>query len=320
MKLKQIVKAWDQFFFSERPVEGMALFRIVWMGTILIYFLLDLPNLADFYGPGALVPLEVAREQFPYLHANVFHLFKPSLEVTYALAAILGLSLVFSVIGLFTRPAMIVAFICMVSFHQRSIWMLSSSELLMRLITLFLIFAPCGNRLSLDALLAKHDLAEPKSARAPIWTLRLIQIQISVLYLWTFWHKLKGDTWIDGTAVYYATRIESMTNFSVPFLMNSLPFLKLMTWGTLLLEFSLGILIWIKEFRKPLIYLGVLFHLGIEFFMSIPFFEIFMVALLMNFFTPEEQRSFVLSLRVRARAWLKRVRSEEPNLALGQNS
>ena len=66
-----------------------------------------------------------------------------------------------------------------------------------------------------------------------------------------------------------------------------------MTWGTLILEFSLGTLIWFKEFRKPLIIAGIFFHLGIEYMMSIPFFEIVMIALLINFISPQEMRDYV---------------------------
>jgi hypothetical protein len=147
--------------------------------------------------------------------------------------------------------------------------------------------------LSFDSLLSRHYEQFKRPRVAPLWTWRLIQIQLSVVYLWTFWHKLKGDSWIDGTAVYYATRLETMTNFTIPYLMDSMTFLKYLTWGTLIAEFSLGALIWFDEFRKPLIFIGIVFHLGIEYIMSIPFFELIMISLLLNFFTPEEMKSFV---------------------------
>jgi hypothetical protein len=85
-----------------------------------------------------------------------------------------------------------------------------------------------------------------------------------------------------------------MANFTIPVLMDSLIFLKLMTWGTLLVELSLGTLIWFKKFRRPVIVAGILFHLGIEYIMSIPFFELYMMALLINFISPEALKAFAI--------------------------
>lgn len=289
--------SWNKFFFEERPTEGIALFRIVWVGILFCYYLLDLGNVSDFYGPHAIVSLATAEGQFPFLHLNVFRLFSPSYEVVSGVLIVYGISLFMSLIGLYTRWSLIIAFICMTSLHQRNIWLLSSLEMLMRSITLLLICSPCGHSLSVDSILGRSIPSFKKRKNWPVWALRLIQIQISVVYLWTFWHKLKGETWLDGTAVYYATRLEGLTNFSIPFLMDSIVFLKLLTWGTLIIEFSLGALIWFRPLRKPIIILGILFHLGIEYTMSIPFFEISMMALLINFFTPEELKSFVYKFK-----------------------
>jgi hypothetical protein len=286
---EKIIKGWEKFFFEEKPTEGLAIFRIFWIGLIFVYFLLDLNNIHDFYGPHAIISLNTVKSQYPYIHGNLFHIFGSDYNFVYTLLALYGIALVSSILGFYTKTSLIVVIICMTSFHQRNIWLLSSAEVLMRTITLILLFTPCGNSFSLDSLRSKGS---PKNK--PVWGLRLLQIQLAVVYLWTFWHKLKGDTWIDGSAVYYATRLESMTNFKIPYLMNSIWALKLATWGTLALELALGTLIWFKEFRKPLIFLGILFHLSIEYLMSIPFFELYMIVLLINFYTPEEFR-FVIN-------------------------
>lgn len=291
------MKALNKFFFEERPTEGIALFRIVWTALLFCYFLLDLSNIADFYGPHAIISHMTAEDGFPFLHISLFKLFKPTYEVAYGVMVVYGITLITSMIGLFTRGSLIIAFICMASLHQRNIWLLSSSEMLMRAIMILLICSPCGHSFSVDSLLGRYFENFRQKRTWPVWALRLIQIQISVVYLWTTWHKLKGDSWIDGTAVYYATRIEGLTNFPIPFLLDSPLFLKLATWGTLLIEFSLGSLIWVKKLRKPVIIIGVLFHLGIEYTMSIPFFELSMIVLLINFFTPEELKAFVLRIK-----------------------
>lgn len=290
--LKKTLKAYDRFFFEVKPTEGIAAFRILWMTLIFVYYLLDLPNIQDFYGPHGLVSLKTVLGQFPYKHANVFHFFKPSYEMTYGLMLVYGISLVFSLVGLFTRSSLIVAFICMVSLHQRSIWVFGPSELLMRTITFILIFSPCGHSLSLDAFLGRYFPRFRKRRNWPMWSQRLIQIQISAIYLWSVWQKMKGETWIDGSAIYYLTRLESVKSFSFPFVMNSIPTLKIMTWFVLLAELSLGSLIWSKKIRKPVIALGLFFHLFIL-FVAGSWIEFYMMALLVNFYSPEEVKAFI---------------------------
>ncbi len=293
---KSIIQFWDKFFFSPKPTEGIALFRIVWISIISLYFLFDLENLATFYGPHAILSMETVKSGFSKPHINVFQIFGVSYSTLYLFMGIYALSLFTSLIGFYTRTSLIVVTICMVSLHQRNIWLLSSSETLMRIVSILLVCSPCGHSLSIDSFLSKRSGKPLQKIWAP-WALRLIQIQLSVVYVWTVWHKLKGDNWIDGTAVYYATRLESMTNFPMPFVLDSILFIKLATWGALVLEFALGTLVWIKEFRKPVIFAGLFFHLGIEYMMSIPFFEIIMMALILNYFTPEELKAFVDQMR-----------------------
>lgn len=292
ISFKSFIKAWDKFFFEEKPTDGLGVFRILWIGLIFIYYLLDISNIHDFYGPQAIISLKTVKSQYPYVHGNLFHLFGDNYQFVYTLFALYGVALLSSLIGFYTKTSLIIVILCMTSFHQRNIWLLSSAEVLMRTMTLILLFTPCGNSLSVDSLRSKEL---PKSK--PVWGVRLLQIQLAVVYVWTFWHKLKGETWFDGSAVYYATRLESLTNFQMPFLLDSIWALKFATWGTLILELALGTLIWFNEFRKPLIFLGIAFHLSIEYLMSIPFFELYMVVLLLNFFTPEEFRSAVKLVR-----------------------
>ena len=290
--LRQTMSSYDKFFFEERPTEGIAVFRILWTSIIFIYFLMDLANVQDFYSPHALISNHTVQEQFPFIHANLFNLFTPSYEFTYGLLIVYGLALLTSMAGFFTRTSLFVVLICMTSLHQRNIWLLSSSEVLMRTITLLLLCSPCGHSLSIDSLRGIRFPRSRLKKNWSVWALRLIQIQISVVYIWTVLQKLKGESWLDGSAVYYATRLDSMRNFSIPFILDSLPALKVLTWSTLLIEMALGTLVWSEKFRKPAIMIGLFFHLSILFVMGI-WFEVYMMVLLINFYKPEEIKAFI---------------------------
>lgn len=297
-EFKKTVRVIDNFFFQPESTLATGAFRILWCSLLLSSFLFELIHFDDLYGAKGLISLETVRSQFNFPHLNIFNWLGLAPSILSGFMWVYGMALVAGILGFYTRHSMILILIGLVSLHQRNIWFLSSSELLMRVITLYLVFAPTGRSLSLDAYFAKKEGRPWSQVHAP-WVMRLIQIQLSVVYVWTVWHKLKGDTWIDGTALYYATRLEGSTNFPVPFLFDSILFIKLMTWGTLLLELALGILIWFKEFRRVLIAAGILFHIGIEYTMSIPFFEIVMIVLLLSQVTSEEVRAAIILSRRR---------------------
>jgi hypothetical protein len=101
----------------------------------------------------------------------------------------------------------------------------------------------------------------------------MIQIELALLYLTSFFWKLKGRTWLDGSALYYVIHLHSIARFPVPHWIQSTALLRAGSWFALALEFSLGVLIWSRRFRYPLLLLGLLFHLSIEYAFNLPMFE-----------------------------------------------
>jgi len=298
ISIHKISQIWNNFFFKEESNLSVGFFRILWGIILFTYASQDLFNLNDFYGPKAILSLSSTLKEFPYPHLNIFQFIGVKENLLTAIMFIYVLSILFLIIGFKTKVSLIYILVTMVSFHQRNIWLLSSSEVLMRIITLYLLFSNAEKALSLDSYLVKKKYKISYPTNSNPWAFRLIQIQLSVVYLMTVWQKLKGDTWIDGTALYYATRLDQFKNFPVPYLFDSISFLKFGTWLTLLIEFSLGVFIWVKEARKYLIYGGILFHLMIEYSMSIPFFEYIMCILLLTHVTSSEYEFVIQKIKL----------------------
>jgi hypothetical protein len=101
----------------------------------------------------------------------------------------------------------------------------------------------------------------------------MIQLELAFMYFTSFLWKMKGHTWLNGTALYYVHHLHSIARFPVPQWIQSAAMLKLGAWFTLALEFSLGVLIWFRPFRYPLLLLGVLFHLSIDYAFNLPLFS-----------------------------------------------
>lgn len=294
-QLKDLLKKYDHFWLKEDYVYNLAVFRILFVSLVFLYTLFEMGNVDDFYGPEAIVSLKTMQMRFQHLQLNLFQFLNDSYITAYFIYGTTLFSLAMVILGLKTNIFLIISFIGISSLQMRNIWILSSADILMRSIFFILLFSPCFQVLSLDALIAEKR-GQPYAKKDSQWTWRLIQIQVSVVYLWTCWHKLKGETWFDGSAVYYATRLDTMKNFSIPYLLDSKLVLSLATWSTLFIEFGLGFFVWFKETRKWFIIAGIGLHLGIEVLMAIPFFEWLMIVLLMSFFSPREYVSFIHQL------------------------
>jgi hypothetical protein len=174
------------------------------------------------------------------------------------------------------------------SIQERNHYIINGSDTVMTVTGFFLIFAPAGAALSVDRL--KRIWAGHEGHEVPLcspWAQRMIQIQISIGYIATFSAKMIGKTWRNGTALYYVLRLTGFRRFPVPFA-NRLIVTRLLTWGTLVIEFSAGVLVWFRSLRYAVLLAAFLLHMGIEYSMNLPIFEWIMVSTYVTFIYPED--------------------------------
>jgi hypothetical protein len=211
-------------------------------------------------------------------------------------------------VGYHSRLAAVTAFVALISLQFRNLTILNSGDGLVRIIGFFLMFAPTGAALSVDRWRrAGHRFWEFPS-HAP-WVLRLLQIQVSVVYLTTVWEKSRGEFWHDGTAVSYALRLDDLVRFPLPgWLTESLVVANLLTFGTLALELALGVLIWNARARPFVLGAGIVLHVFIDLTLNVGFFSFAIFVLYLAFVPAETMTSKLLAGRVRAEAALTRYR------------
>jgi hypothetical protein len=200
--------------------------------------------------------------------------------------------------GLWTRLSSIAVFLCLTSIDQRNLLILHGGDTFLRLAGFFLMFAPAGAAFSVDRLIrVRRGLEGPQiQPRAP-WAQRMIQLELALLYFAAFWWKMKGHAWLNGTALYYVLHLRSIARFPVPQWLQSPAILKIGGWFTLALEFSLGVLIWFRRFRYPLLLLGLLFHLGIDYALNLPMFSWDVITGYILFVDPSDLDSWWRSVR-----------------------
>ncbi|MGC2398915.1 MAG: HTTM domain-containing protein [Acidobacteriaceae bacterium] len=310
MTLQAWVKAWNRFFFTPQSPVPLALFRIVYGICVSITLLLLHADWLDWYGVRGWAALSSIRQIEPGMRLNLFTVMPRDDRWIAAFFWVALLCAVFLTLGVFTRVSSVALFLCLTSMDQRNLLMLHGGDTFLRVAGFFLMFAPAGAALSIDRLVRTHRGMESPviRPRAP-WAQRMIQIEMAFMYFTSFWWKMKGHAWLNGTALYYVIHLHSITRFPVPQWIQSAALLRLGAWFTLVLEFSLGVLIWFRPFRYPLLLLGILFHLGIDYALNLPMFSWDVLTAYILFVDPADLDRCWLAIRRRLEpgAWSRSV-------------
>jgi len=222
-----------EFWFGEADVAPVALFRILFGLLLFNWFWQLFPNLTAFFTDAGILPRSDLAASYPD---------RPSLlslsgewwvvAAIWAVSCVVALSLT---AGWHTRLASLLSFVLVSSFSWRDPLILDGSDLVFRLVPLWLAFTPAGDRWSIDAL-RRGDAPVARGWALPI---RILELQIAWIYLATGLEKLGGIDWMQGTAAYYALQLEH--TFARPWAnpFASDPALShLITWYTLAVELS----------------------------------------------------------------------------------
>ncbi len=274
MRLRSLLEEWNQFFFAPQSPIPIALFRIVYGLLVIATLTLLRPDWLAWYGPHAWVSLSTMHALEPGTRLNLFAVIPQTDAWINAFFWIFLGSATLLTIGFLTRLNSLLVFLCLASIHQRNVYILHGGDTFLRVAGFFLIFAPAGAALSVDRFIriwrGKEDASiQPRSP----WAQRMIQFELALMYFATFCVKVKGAPWLQGTATYYILHLDEFKRFPIPSWFLHPLILKLESWTALVLEFSLGVLIWVKELRYIVLTLGLLFHLSLEYSLNIPLFQ-----------------------------------------------
>lgn len=300
--MSRLRRAFDVVAIEPVSAWPLAIGRVILGLTVLAWTLTMMADASDLLGPDAIVPPEAASEFWSWFALE-------STAAVWAALTVLAVAAVAVTIGFRPTPFLILAFVLLVAIQRRNPTILNSGDLIIRNLTLLFALCPTGAALSLD----RWRVAVRTGDRASFWTaprvapwgLRLIQLQVSMVYLFAFWSK-SGDLWRDGTAVSTALRLEDLQRFgAIDPIVDSVVVIAALTWGTLIVELLLGVLLWVKRLRPALIVVGLLLHLSIDVFLLVGFFGPALAAGLMSFLDGD-----AVQRRVDARLARRRMRAD----------
>lgn len=299
------VRAWRTFWFHTEPGYTLGIVRIAF-GLLAFLWSLELGiDLYDKFGVDGIVP---EAPTYPFLW-GLFYVYQSHQAFLIGWIVLMVASVVM-IFGWHSRLASIVVFVMIMSFERRNPWIFNSGDALIRILSLYLALSPCGAALSLDQ--RRRTGTFWSAQKIKMWSLRLLQVQVSIIYIGTVISKLHGDTWQNGTAVSYSLRLEDMLILPTPHWMTDTPVVaNAMTWGTLLVEFAVGVLVWNNRWRTRVLIAGVFLHLTIMLTMVVGFFSIAMFVLYLSFVPWERSKAIALNVKQRLGAVMRRPESDE---------
>jgi hypothetical protein len=235
--------AWQRFFFTPRPTTTAGVVRIA-LGLVLLMEAYSWwPDVTTWFAADGLSPGATGSES--------------AILGAYAVFVVAGLAVT---VGAFTRPATVVAYLLLLAFQHRMPYVFNSGDLLLRLLVGLLCFAPAGAALSVDRW--RRDRAAFWTAPVrPVWALRLMQVQVALMYASTVWQKLRSVTWNNGLAMYYGLAQPDLSRVPVPdALLHRSLLMNVVTWGMLAFEIAFVVFVWNRRARPYVLAAGVVVH------------------------------------------------------------
>lgn len=278
--IKTAWRIWNDFLFQPIGTEVICIYRIL-LAVLVFANLMDISgHFLTWYGLHGILSSE-SLTLLQWEGAPKFSLLclLPNDAVRTAYFWSLMLASISLCLGFCTTFSAGYVSMGLVSLYHYNPYISNGGDTFLRLVSIFMTFAPCGDRYSLDdRLFNKTGHHNDKSP----WAQRMIQIQLAVAYWGAFWFKANGPLWWDGTAVYYATRLPELMNGPFP-LLDTLWFCKLSSWSTLIVEFAAWTLIWYRSTKYYVLAVLVVLHAFIAYLFVLPYFQALFVCTLLTF-------------------------------------
>ncbi|MEO6811407.1 MAG: HTTM domain-containing protein, partial [Isosphaeraceae bacterium] len=290
-------RLWDRFWFTPTSARPLGAIRILFGLTWLLNLALLIPD-ADYWlsSAGMLRGGEVRELAGPWRPSPLQWVQDPAaVHAFLALSAVIG---VLFTLGWRTRINGILLYLATISIHHRNLLTASGADCLLAILAFLLMLSPCGAAYSLDARRTARRLGAWFEPLIATWPLRLIQIQISLIYLTTACLKSAGEDWLDGSALHYVLNNGEVSRFT--FGLDQLPQVTCwLTYAALAVEFALVVFPWFRKTRPWVLLLGLGLHGSILLTVNIPIFGELMCLSYLAFLTPAEFDALLRLVRPR---------------------
>jgi hypothetical protein len=304
--LAEVWEAWNGFWFTPTSPSTLCAIRFL-AGAMLLYtHIIWSFDLDAFFGANGWLPEQIRAEvnqtgdpdgpgplestkRLAWSHFDFVQ--SPKLMWTLHIVALLVFFAL--TIGFFSRVAAVLAYVFAVSYANRvTPGAFFGLDKINCMLAMYLMLGPCGARYSVDRLWrlrrgAPSEVAPSSSANLAI---RLIQVHMCIIYLFSALGKLQGVTWWNGSAVWYSVATLEYQTMDMTWLWHHRYIVNFLTHVTVFFELSYSALIWPRLTRPWMLALAVLLHGGIVFALGMPTFGLVMLIGNLAFVSPKTVR------------------------------
>jgi hypothetical protein len=288
------------------PAERLAALRIGLAAVLLLdLFTTYLPHAGDFFGANSLGSRDVVAwmGQAPSWRWSLLR----SVDDARLLTAAIGVWIVATfclLVGFWSRLSAVLVWVLAVSFTNLNPYIVNAGDDVRDIVLLYLLLSPCGAVWSLDRWWQTRRAQDPKRVQVQPWPLRLLFIQMALIYFCNGVYKVCGSEWRTGESLYYVLSDLTLARWSYTQVPIPLWVTRLLSWAVMVWEVSFPLLVmlpWIggtvcRLCRAPetvrlacdrvlrlvtvvALWFGVGFHLGIGLTMELGFFAAYMLCL-----------------------------------------
>jgi len=288
---------WNRFWFSPTDPATLGLIRIL-AGAMLFYthlvWTLDLPGFFGRHGwlsPSAIASLpEDGRLKWSWF----YWIDSPGLLWVVHIAALVVFALF--TIGLWSRVMSIVAFLATISYINRASLAQFGLDDTNAMLVMYLMVGPSGAAYSVDRWLkrrrAEGQLAIEPRVGANI-SIRLLQVHMCVIYLFSGIGKIQGENWWNGNAILMAVANQEYQSLDITWLIHYRWLASLLAHATVFWEASYCVLVWPRLTRPLVLAMAVGIHLGIGAFLGMWTFGLAMIIGNLAFVSPWVVRQII---------------------------
>jgi hypothetical protein len=283
---------WTRFWHVPVRAERLALMRILLALALLSELLFQYrPNLDEFFGPHGVAPSGLHdADQLRHWRWTQLFFYTDDMTVIRTFFWIWVLVTSLWLVGFRTRLMNLFVWFLTLMFIQRNGTILNGGDDTLQVGVFLLMLAPTGRALSIDAWLRHRRTGTTGPDYTPAWPVRVLQIQLALIYLTTGLAKLIGEckldenglllagTWWEGSSIHFVLNYVIMSRWSFAQMPLPVWLTAIMSYTCLAFEIFFFLLVLNRRLRPWVLLFGLLFHLGIWLTVEVGWFSFYTVA------------------------------------------
>ncbi len=196
------------------------------------------------------------------------------------------------ILGYFPKLSIIILYLVILSIRNKNVLITDGSYGIMTIFLFLLFFSNSCLKLKSQFRITKFE----------IWPLKLLQIQVCIIYFFSGLSKLSNQDWLDGNALTIVLLNPLHAKFNYLWI-SQFPSLmlinKFITWILIAWELSFSFLVFIPRFRYITLIIGVFFHLSLILFFNIGWFGELMILAYVIFIPNNVLKKYLSMLRLK---------------------